>query len=131
MQERMKLALVSLIVAAAATAPATGATKPLAVDDRVGTSANVEDRFVAAANRGDYAAVCHLYSPRYLKVSQQSCRSLYRWGASVYGRYDYRILHRRTLPSGRRHIDLTLWHHASFIEVAREPAGWRIVAGGW
>jgi hypothetical protein len=118
----MKLALVTLIAAAAASTLALSAS---------GAPAAVEDDFVAAANRGDYARACHLYSRRYLKASQETCRSLYRWEASFYGPYDYRIVRRRMLRNGRRHVELILRHHRSFIELARERAGWRIVAGGW
>ena len=82
-------------------------------------------------NRGDYATVCRLYSASYLKASQASCRWLYGWGAQLYGPFDYRIVHRRTLPDGHRRIDLIRWHGPSFIELAYERAAWRIVAGGW
>jgi hypothetical protein len=92
---------------------------------------DVAVRFVTAANRGDYGTVCRLYSSRYLKVSQASCCSLYRWGALLYGPFDYRIIRRRTLRNGHQRIDLIRWDHSSFIELAHELAGWRIVAGGW
>ncbi len=91
---------------------------------------DVAVEFVTAANRGDYRTVCRLYSARYLK-SQASCRSLYRWGAGLYGPYDYRIVRWRTLENGHRRVDLTLRQHPSFIELEHEKAGWRIVAGGW
>lgn len=94
-------------------------------------SVDVAAEFVTAANEGDYRTVCHLYSPRYLKVSQASCRSLYRWGAQLYGPYDYTIVRWRTLESGHRRVDLTRWQAPSFIELAHEKTGWRIVAGGW
>jgi hypothetical protein len=104
----------------------TGATLPMG---RVKADAALQ--FVTAANRGDYRTVCRLYSARYLKVSQASCCALYRWGAELYRRYDYRIVGRRTLANGRRRVDLVRWRHSSFIELVREQAGWRIVAGGW
>jgi hypothetical protein len=85
--------------------------------------------FVAAANRGDYATVCRLYSRRH-HVSQRACRSLYRWGASFYGRFDYRIVRSRQLRTGHWRYDLIRWQHPSFIELALEDADWRIVAGG-
>jgi hypothetical protein len=121
----VKLAIVVLISAVVTTPLAFGASSSPAA------RSTAEDRFVAAANRGDYATVCHLYSPRYLKVSQESCRALYRRGETIFGPYDYRIVRRRSLPGGRRHVDLTLRHHASFIDLAHERVGWRIVAGGW
>ena len=93
--------------------------------------AYVEDVFVREANHGNYAAVCRLYSKHYLKASQASCRSLYRWGEQLYGPYDYRVVHRRLTGRGHRRIDMLLHHHHSFVEFAREPAGWRIVAGGF
>ena len=96
-----------------------------------GTANAVATKFVTAANRGDYATVCRLYSRRYLKVSQAACRSLYRWGASIYGPFDYRVIRRHKLASGHWRIDLIRWQHSSFIELARERTGWRIVAGGW
>ena len=96
-----------------------------------GKSPDVAVQFVTAANRGDYGAVCRLYSPRYLKVSQASCCALYRWGASQYGPFDYRIIRRRTFRNGHLRIDLIRWHHPSFIELDHERTGWRIVAGGW
>ena len=122
----MKLAVLGLLVAALATPAGAGAGTDGAADGRAGAN-----RYVAAANRGDYATVCHLYSSHYLKTSQAACRELYRFGASVYGPYDYRIVHRRRLGSGHWRIDLTRWHHPSFIELAHERPGWRIVAGGW
>jgi hypothetical protein len=121
----VKLAIVVLISAAVTTPLALGASSSPA------TQSAVEDQFVAAANRGDYATVCRLYSSHYLRASQKSCRALYRWGASIYGPYDYRIVRRRNVAGGHRHVDLILWRHASFIEVAHERAGWRIVAGGF
>jgi hypothetical protein len=118
---RVKVMASALAVlgALAAGAPATGAQR------------YVEDVFVREANRGDYAAVCRLYSHHYLKVSQAACRALYESGESFYGPYDYRVVRRRVLPSGHRRIDLRLHRHASFVEFARESVGWRIVAGGW
>ena len=101
-----------------ATPAATGARQAVAV------------QFVTAANRGDYGTVCRLYSARYVK-SEASCVSLYRWGAGLYGPFDYSILRWRTLESGRWRVDLTRWQHPSFIELEHEKAGWRIVAGGW
>jgi hypothetical protein len=128
----MKLARLGLVVVALAIPATAGAgTDGTADGGPVASSAAVANRFVAAANRGDYATVCHLYSSHYLRTSQAACRSLYRWGASVYGRFDYRIVRRRRLGSGHRRIELTRWHHRSFIELARERPGWRIVAGGW
>ena len=91
----------------------------------------IEDVFVRKANHGDYAAVCRLYSHRYLKISQAECRGLYKSAETLYGPYDYRVVRRRVLASGHRRIDLRLHRHASFVEFAREPAGWRIVAGGF
>ena len=127
-----KRALVSAIASALAAvlsmlAPAdTGATLPTG-----GVKADAAVQFVTAANRGDYRTVCRLYSVGYLKVSQASCCALYRWGAQLYGRYDYRIVGRRTLANGRRRVDLVRWQHSSFIELVREQGSWRIVAGGW
>ena len=121
----MKLAIVVLISAVVTTPLAFGASSSPA------SRSAAEDQFVTAANRGDYATVCRLYSRRYLKVSQESCRALYRRGEIIFGPYDYRIVRRRSTAGGRRHVDLTLRHHASFIELARERVGWRIVAGGW
>jgi hypothetical protein len=118
------LALVALAAAGRATTK-----QDVAIQST--TAYNVARQFVAAANRGDYGNVCRLYSTRYLKVSQEDCRSLYRWGAMIYGPYDYRIAARRRLWSGHWRIALIRWHHPSFIELARESAGWRIVAGGW
>ena len=92
---------------------------------------DVAVEFVTAANRGDYATACSLYSATYLKAGQAACRWLYGWGAQLYGPFDYRIVHRRTLPNGHRRIDLIRWHEPSFIELAYERDGWRIVAGGW
>ena len=77
-----------------------------------------------------FARVCRLYSARYVK-SQATCVWLYRWGAGLYGPFDYTIVRWRTLENGHRRVDLTRWQHPSFIELAREQAGWRIVAGGW
>ena len=91
----------------------------------------VEDVFVHEANHGQYAAVCRLYSHHYLKISQAGCRGLYEAGETLYGPYDYRIVRRRVLASGHRRIDLRLHRHASYVEFARESAGWRIVAGGF
>jgi hypothetical protein len=91
----------------------------------------VANQFVDDANRGDYAAVCRLYSTRYLKVSRAACCSLYQWGASIYGPFDYRIVRSRRLKSAHWRFDLIRWRHPSFIELAHERKGWRIVAGGW
>jgi hypothetical protein len=96
-----------------------------------GARQDVAVQFVTAANRGDYAAVCRLYSRDYLKASQASCRWLYGWGAQLYGPFDYRIVRWRTLRNGHWRVDLTRWHEPSFIELAHEKACWRIVAGGW
>jgi len=110
------LLVLSLGLAHAAPA-ATGARQELAV------------HFVTAANQGDFRTVCRLYSARYVK-SQANCVSLYRWGAGLYGPFDYRIVRWRTLHNGRWRVDLTRWQHPSFIELEQEKAGWRIVAGG-
>ena len=127
----MKLASLGFVFAVLVIPATAGARTDGAADGgAVASSAAVANRFVAAANRGDYATVCRLYSSHYLKTSQAACRSLYRWGASVYGPFDYRIVRRRRLGRHRR-IDLTRWHHPSFIELAHERPGWRIVAGGW
>src|SRR4051794_22795616 len=91
----------------------------------------VEDVFVREANHGQYAAVCRLYSPDYLKISQKDCRRLYESAETLYGPYDYRIIRRRVTPGGHRRIELRVHRHASFVEFARERAGWRIVAGGF
>jgi hypothetical protein len=117
----------ALAAVLSALAPsAAGASLPA-----TGVKADVAVQFVSAANRGDYRTVCRLYSARYLKVSQASCCSLYLWGAYLYGRYDYRIVGRRTLANGRLRVDLIRWQHPSFIELVPEQAGWRIIAGGW
>jgi hypothetical protein len=126
-----KRGLISAFASLAAflgTLPPAGAGAILPV---ARVNADVAFQFVSAANRGDYRAVCGLYSARYLKVSQASCRSLYLWGARLYGRYDYAIVGRRTLANGCLRVDLTRWEHPSFIELGREQVGWRIVAGGW
>jgi|1186.fasta_scaffold00280_6 hypothetical protein len=117
---------VRVIASAVALVGVVAAAQPAAGGQRF-----VEDVYVRAANRGDYAAVCRLYSHRYLKISQAACRALYRSGETLYGPYDYRIVRRRVLPSGHRHVDLRLHRRASFVEFAHEPAGWRIVAGGF
>jgi hypothetical protein len=116
---RLMASAVAVLGVLAAGPPATGAQR------------YVEDVFVREANRGNYAAVCRLYSHSYLKISQAACRGLYLSGETIFGPYDYRIVRRRVLPSGHRRIDLRLHRHASFVEFAREPAGWRIVAGGF
>ena len=121
MPRTLLLLVVSLVVAALGLPLAVGAA----------TSEGVAHRFVRAANHGDYETVCQLYSRRYLKVSQRECRALYRWGESIYGHFDYRIVHSQKLHSGHWRVDLTRWEHASFIELAHEPSGWKIVAGGW
>ena len=115
-----RLALMSLLCALVIPIPSIA-----------GKRQDVAVQFVTAANRADYATVCRLYSPTYLKASQATCRWLYGWGAQLYGPYDYKIVHRRTLPNGHERIDLTRWHEPSFIELAYERDGWRIVAGGW
>ena len=91
---------------------------------------DVAVQFVSAANRGDFRTVCRLYSAHYVR-SQATCVSLYRWGAGLYGPFDYTIVRWRTLQNGHRRVDLTRWQHSSFIELEREKTGWRIVAGGW
>ena len=116
---RVVASAIAVLAVLAAGPPATGAQR------------YVEDVFVRAANQGDYATVCRLYSRRYLKISQGACRRLYRSGESIFGPYDYRVVRRRVLPSGHRRVDLRLHRHALFVEFAREPAGWRIVAGGF
>jgi hypothetical protein len=118
---RSGTALALLLAVGAAPAPAAVAKK----------KQDVAVQFVTAANGGDYDTVCRLYSARYLKASQATCRWLYGWGAQLYGPYDYRILRQRTLSDGHRRIDLVRWHEPSFIELALERNGWRIVAGGW
>ena len=77
-----------------------------------------------------FAPSAGLYSARYVK-SQANCVSLYRWGAGLYGPFDYTIVRSRTLKNGHRRVDLTRWQHPSFIELEHEKTGWRIVAGGW
>lgn len=116
-------AVLALVVMAAGSASADSA-----FHNRVSVVGN---EFVADANRGDYAAACRLYSTRYLKVSRAVCRSLYQWEAHIYGPFDYRIVRRRRLESGHWRFDLIRWRHPSFIELASERDGWRIVAGGW
>jgi hypothetical protein len=111
--------LLVLSLALAHAAPAAG-----------GARQDVAVQFVTAANRGDYGTVCRLYSRRYVK-SEATCRSLYRWGAGLYGPFDYKIVRWRTLQNGHWRVDLTRWHDPSFIELEHEKAGWRIVAGGW
>jgi hypothetical protein len=117
-----KLTTSALLVAAVAA--------PVAAATHSGRT-YVEDRFVRAANRGDYTTVCKLYSRRYLKVSQSACRALYRNEETLFGPFTYRVVRRRLLANGHRRADLVLRRHASFVEFAREPAGWRIVAGGF
>jgi hypothetical protein len=120
-----KLVVLGLLALAAGAQVAWGAP-------RAGTGrAFVEDTFVRAANRGDYATVCRLYSRHYLKISQRACRSLYRSDEVIFGPYDYRVVRRRTLPNGHRRADLVLRHHPSFVEFARERGTWRLVAGGF
>jgi hypothetical protein len=127
-----KLAVLGLAVAALASPLTANASTHRAAAGRASRSpVTVANQFVTAANRGDYATVCRLYSRRYLKVSLAACRSFYRWGANIYGPFDYRIVRRFRLESGRWRIDLIRWKHPSFIELARERSGWRIVAGGW
>lgn len=124
--------VISLALAACMIVPDASATYSAAKVRPVPNTANfVAYEFVAAANRGDYAAVCRLYSTRYLKVSRAACCSLYEWGASIYGPFDYRIVRRRRLDSAHWRFDLIRWRHPSFIELAHERKGWRIVAGGW
>lgn len=95
------------------------------------TGPAIAKRFVLAANRGDFRSVCRLYSRTYLKVSQAECQTLYRWEVDLYGRFDYRIVARRRLGNGHWYVALTRFRGSSFVELARETAGWRIVAGGW
>ncbi len=116
-----RLAIVAVLVLSLGlthAAPATAGATDVAV------------QFVSAANRGDFRTVCRLYSARYVK-SQANCVSLYRWGAGLYGPFDYTIVRSRTLKNGHRRVDLTRWQHPSFIELEHEKTGWRIVAGGW
>lgn len=128
-----KLANLGLVVAALATPIVAHGGNDATATLRAGaTTANaVATQFVTAANRGDFATVCRLYSTRYLKVSQAACRSLYRWGASIYGPFDYRIIRWKRLARGHWRFDLIRWRHPSFIELARERTVWRVVAGGW
>ena len=91
-----------LILVASAMAPAAAGATDVAL------------QFVTAANRGDYRTVCRLYSARYVK-SQASCRSLYRWGAGLYGPFDYSIVRWSALKNGHRRVDLTRWHGPSFM----------------
>ena len=107
-----------------ALAVASGAAEP-------GGAKVVANRFVSAANHGDYATVCRLYSRRYLKITRAECAELYAWAENFYGPFDYRIVGQRRLSSGRWHVELIRWRHPSFIELARERLGWKIVAGGW
>jgi hypothetical protein len=118
----MRIAVIALLGVVGVLAVATAAA---------GSRRSVEDVYVREANRGHYSAVCRMYSHRYLKISQAACRGLYQEAENLFGPYDYRIVRRRVLPSGHRRIDLRVHHHASFVEFAREPVGWRIVAGGF
>jgi hypothetical protein len=133
LKKRLVLVIsLALVLAACMIVPDASATYPAAKGRAVTKTASfVANQFVADANRGDYAAVCRLYSTRYLKVSRAACRSLYQCAASIYGPYDYRIVHRRRLESAHWRFDLIRWRHPSFIELARERKGWRILAGGW
>jgi hypothetical protein len=131
------LALIATTLIATESVAAGASSEDLSSVNRLaGPAARVKAdvvavQFVTAANLGDYRTVCRLYSAGYLKVSQASCRSLYLWGAQLYGRYDYRIVGRRTLANGHRRVDLIRWQHPSFIELGYARTGWRIVAGGW
>jgi hypothetical protein len=133
LKKRLVLVIsLALVLAACMIVPDASATYSAAKGRAVPKTANfVANQFVADANRGDYAAVCRLYSTRYLKVSRAACCSLYQWGASIYGPYDYWMVHRRRLGSAHWRFDLIRWRRPSFIELARERKGWRIVAGGW
>jgi hypothetical protein len=131
----MVVALAAAVTLASVAAGGHAATKQrVAIKMTIFTAAagatDVAVQFVIAANRGDYRSVCRLYSTRYVR-SQANCQSLYRWGAALYGPFDYRIARWRTLEDGHRRVDLTRWQHPSFIELAHEKTGWRIVAGGW
>ncbi len=75
--------LILVASAAAVMASAASAMAPAAAG-----ATDVAVQFVTAANRGDFRTVCRLYSARYVK-SQASCVSLYRWGAGLYGPFDY------------------------------------------
>src|SRR5437764_1461686 len=74
-----------------------GSRRAVGAASAAGEASAVEEVFVAAANRGDYATACRLYSRRYLATSLAACQALYRWGAMLFGPYDYRIVRRRTL----------------------------------
>jgi hypothetical protein len=87
-----------------------------------GARQDVAVQFATAANRGDFRTVCRLYSARYVR-SQATCVSLYRWGAALYGPFDYRIGRWRALEDGHRRVDLTRWQHPSFIEFEHEKTG--------
>ena len=77
-----------------------------------------------------FAAVGRLLASMHPR-SKAQCRSLYKWEASFYDNFDYRVVAARRLANGRWHIALTRWHGPSFIDLRRERVGWRIVAGGW
>jgi hypothetical protein len=138
----MKAPLAMVVaLAAAVTLTFVAAGGPAATKQRVAPkmkiftpaaagATDVAVQFVTAANRGDFRTVCRLYSARYVR-SQATCVSLYRWGAGLYGPFDYTIVRWRTSQNGHRRVDLTRWHEPSFIELEREKTGWRIVAGGW
>jgi hypothetical protein len=132
----MVVALAAALTLASVAAGGHAATKQrVSIKMKILTPAaagatDVAVQFVTAANRGDFRTVCRLYSARYVR-SQATCVSLYRWGAGLYGPFDYTIVRWRTLKNGHRRVDLTRWQHPSFIELEREKTGWRIVAGGW
>jgi hypothetical protein len=133
LKKRLVLVIsLALVLAACMIVPDASAMYPAVRERAVPNTANdVANQFVADANRGDYAAVCRLYSTRYLKISRAACFSLYQSAASIYGPFDYRIVRRRRLESAHWRFDLIRWRHPSFIELAHERKGWRIVAGGW
>jgi hypothetical protein len=89
-------------------------------------------RFVAAVNRADFRTACAMYSHRYLKASQAECRALYERGLELYGPYRYEVLSARTLPTHHYRVSINRrGKPAGYIEFASEPAGWKLVRGGW
>jgi hypothetical protein len=112
--------LVLVALAAAAGAPST-----------LGPSATTA-RFVEAVNRADFRTACTMYSHRYLKATQAECRELYKHGLELYGPYRYRILAAHTLPTHHYRVAISRrGKSAGYLEFASEPAGWKLVHGGW